>query len=185
MVNQQNSLFFTKTFEMPDKKILILDKTQIQQKVTRIAYQIWEDNLGESSIVLAGIADFGYILADRLKKELETISGIEVILMKIDLDKQSSHLKADTNFSVDRCANKVVVLVDDVLNSGRTLAYGLGIFLDIPLKKLRTAVLVNRSHRIFPVSPDYTGLELATVTKEHVDVFLSADDQTEDAVYLR
>lgn len=168
---------------MPDKKILILDNTQIQQKITRIAYQIWEDNLEETSIVIAGIADYGYILAERLKKSIEEISGIEVILMRIELNKSSSHLQAETNIAIEECANKVVILVDDVLNSGRTLAYGLGVFLDIPLKKLRTAVLVNRSHRIFPVSPDFTGLELATVIREHVDVLLNGNQ--EDAVYLR
>ena len=167
---------------MPDKQILILDKTQIQQKVTRMAYQIWEDNLEESSLVIAGIADYGFILAERLQKELQRISKIEVSLMKIDLDKGSSHLQAATDAEITTCANKVVILVDDVLNSGRTLAYGLGVFLNIPLKKLRTAVLVNRSHRIFPITPDFTGLELATVTKEHVDVFL---DDNRDAVYLR
>jgi len=169
---------------MPDKKILILDKTQIQQKITRMAYQIWEDNLEESTIVVAGIAESGYILAERLKKEIESISGIEVMLMKIELDKFISHLQAETDIQINECANKVVILVDDVLNSGRTLAYGLGVFLDIPLKKLRTAVLVNRSHRIFPVTPDFTGLELATVIKEHVDVLLNSN-QEEDAVYLR
>lgn len=167
---------------MPDKQILILDKTQIQQKVTRMAYQIWEDNLDESNLVIAGIADYGFILAERLQKELQKISKIKVSLMKIDLDKGSSHLEASTDTEITTCANKVVILVDDVLNSGRTLAYGLGVFLNIPLKKLRTAVLVNRSHHIFPITPDFTGLELATVTKEHVDVFL--DDNT-DAVYLR
>ncbi|WP_256012948.1 phosphoribosyltransferase family protein [Desertivirga xinjiangensis] len=169
---------------MADKKILVLDNTQIEQKTTRMAYQIWEDNLEESSLVIAGIADYGYILAERLQKELQQISGIEVQLMKIELDKSSSHLKAITDMKIEQCANKVVILVDDVLNSGRTLAYGLGVFLDIPLKKLRTAVLVNRSHRIFPVTPDFTGLELATVTKEHVDVFLTSNKE-EDTVYLR
>ena len=169
---------------MPDKELLILDKNQIQQKITRMAFQIWEDNLEESSIVIAGIADYGYILAERLKRELEQISGIEVTLMKINLDKLSSHLQAETDVLVEQCSNKVVILVDDVLNSGRTLAYGLGVFLDIPLKKLRTAVLVNRSHRIFPITPDFTGLELATVIKEHVDVLLNGN-HSEDAVYLR
>ena len=170
---------------MPDKKILILDSTQIQQKVTRMAYQIWEDNLEETSIVIAGIANGGYVLAERLKKELEAISGIRVELMRIELDKFISHLQAQTDMQIEECSNKVVVLADDVQNSGRTLAYGLGVFLDIPLKKLRTAVLVNRSHRIFPVSPDFTGLELATVIKEHVDVVLNSSNQAEDAVYLR
>ena len=167
---------------MSDKKILVLDKQQIQQKITRMAYQIWEDNLEETDLIIAGIIDSGYTLAGRLQKELERVSGIKVSLMKITLDKDSSHLEASTDIPVEQCTNKVVVLADDVLNSGRTLAYGLGVFLDTPLKKLRTAVLVNRSHRKFPVSPDFTGLDLATIIKEHVDVVLSAK---EDAVYLR
>ena len=167
---------------MPDKKILVLNKKQIEQKITRMAYQIWEDNLGESELIIAGIIECGYTLAERLQKELKRISGINVILMKITLDKDSSHLQAVTDIPVESCTNKVVVLVDDVLNSGRTVAYGLGVFLDTPLKKLRTAVLVNRSHRKFPVSPDFTGLDLATIIKEHVDVVLSVE---EDAVYLR
>lgn len=167
---------------MPDKKILILDKKQIRQKITRMSYQIWEDNLEESELIIAGIIDSGYTLAKRLQKELQRVSGIKVTLMKISLDKDSSHLKADTDLPVENCTNKVVILVDDVLNSGRTLAYGLGVFLNTPLKKLRTAVLVNRSHRKFPISADFTGLDLATIIKEHVDVILDGD---EDAVYLR
>ncbi|MGV3509360.1 MAG: phosphoribosyltransferase family protein [Sphingobacteriaceae bacterium] len=167
---------------MPERKILILDKKQIQQKITRMAYQIWEDNLEENELIIAGIVNSGYTLAEYLQKEVQKISGIKVTLMKISLDKDISHLKADTDLAIDACSNKVVILVDDVLNSGRTLAYGLGVFLNIPLKKLRTAVLVNRSHRNFPISSDYTGLDLATVIKEHVDVVLSSE---EDAVYLR
>jgi pyrimidine operon attenuation protein/uracil phosphoribosyltransferase len=168
---------------MSDKKVLILNKQQIQQKITRMAYQIWEDNLEEKELVIAGIVNGGYTLAERLKSELERISGIKVTLVKITLDKDISHLQATTDVPVENCSNKVVVIADDVLNSGRTLAYGLGVYLNIPLKKLRTAVLVNRSHRVFPLSPDFTGLDLATVIKEHVDVVLS--DTEDDAVYLR
>jgi pyrimidine operon attenuation protein/uracil phosphoribosyltransferase len=168
---------------MSDKKVLILNKQQIQQKITRMAYQIWEDNLEEKELVIAGIVNGGYTLAERLKSELERISGIRVTLVKITLDKDISHLQATTDVPVENCSNKVVVIADDVLNSGRTLAYGLGVYLNIPLKKLRTAVLVNRSHRVFPLSPDFTGLDLATVIKEHVDVVLS--DTEDDAVYLR
>lgn len=168
---------------MADKKLIILDKKQIQQKITRMAYQIWEDNLEEQEMVIAGIVDCGYILAERLHAELQKISGIKIQLMKISLDKASSHLKADTDIAVESCAGKVVILTDDVLNSGRTLAYGLGVFLNIPLKKLRTAVLVNRSHRTFPISSDFTGLDLSTIIKEHVDVVLS--EKGDDAVYLR
>ena len=169
---------------MPDKKILILDKTQIQQKLNRIAYQIWEDNLEEKELVIAGIAELGFTIAKRLKELIEKISGIKIQLMRIEIDKDSSHLQATTDIPMEQCTGKAVILVDDVLNSGRTLVYGLGVFLDLPLKKIRTAVLVDRSHRIFPVSPDFTGLELATVLKEHVDVILNEETQ-EDAVYLR
>jgi pyrimidine operon attenuation protein/uracil phosphoribosyltransferase len=168
---------------MPEKKILILDNKQIQQKLNRIAYQIWEDNIEEKEIVIAGIAEHGYTIAERLKAILTKISPIEAVLMRIEIDKNSSHLDASTDVPMQLCKNKVLILVDDVLNSGRTLAYGLGVFLDIPLKKIRTAVLINRSHRIFPISPDFTGLELATVLKEHVNVILNGEDG-EEAVYL-
>ena len=99
---------------MPERKILILDKKQIQQKITRMAYQIWEDNLEESELIIAGIVNSGYTLAEYLQKEVQKISGIKVTLMKISLDKDISHLKADTDLAIDACANKVVILVDDV-----------------------------------------------------------------------
>ncbi|MEJ7692354.1 phosphoribosyltransferase family protein [Daejeonella sp.] len=168
---------------MTAKKLLILDKKQIQQKIERMAYEILEDNLNEKEIIMAGIVDKGYTIAKQIKKALESISEIKITLMKIELDKSTTHLQAITDIEVAEASNKVVILVDDVLNSGRTLAYGLGVFLDIPLKKLRTLVLIDRSHRIFPVSPDYTGLELATILKEHVDVVMGVKSEA-DAVYL-
>lgn len=169
---------------MPDKKLLILNKTQIQQKIDRMAYQIWEDNFNETELVIAGIVGCGYILSQRVKSVLEKISDIKVILVKIDLDKKNEHLPVQTDLPVEKCANKVVVMVDDVLNSGRTFSYGMRVFLNVSIKKLRTLVLVDRSHRIFPISTDFTGLEIATVLKEHVDVILDEKGIT-DAVYLR
>jgi pyrimidine operon attenuation protein/uracil phosphoribosyltransferase len=168
---------------MPNKKLLILNKKQIEQRIDRMSYQILEDNLEEKEIIIAGIVDKGYIIAKRLKSVLESISEIKITLMKIEVNKEISHLEANTDLDLAIATNKVVILVDDVLNSGRTLAYGLGVFLDIPLKKLRTLVLIDRSHRNFPVSPDFTGLELATILKEHVDVVLDEKNE-EDAVYL-
>lgn len=168
---------------MPDKQLLILDKTQIQQKINRIAYQIWEDNFTESEIVIAGIVGCGYILSERVKSVIEQISDIKVTLIKITLNKHNIHLPITTDVPVEGCSDKVVVLVDDVLHSGRTLAYGLKIFLHVPLKKMRTMVMVDRSHRIFPVSPDFTGMQLATVLKEHVDFKLDANNEIE-GVYL-
>jgi pyrimidine operon attenuation protein / uracil phosphoribosyltransferase len=169
---------------MATKKITVLNETQIGQKIDRMAFQVLEDNLDEKDLIIAGIVGHGYTLAKRMKEKLEKISSVKVTVMMITLDKDSTHLQAQTDIPIETAANKVVILVDDVLNSGRTLAYGLGVFLSIPLKKIRTMVLIDRSHRVFPVSTDFTGLKLATILKEHVDVVLD-DKGQEDAVYLR
>jgi pyrimidine operon attenuation protein/uracil phosphoribosyltransferase len=168
---------------MADSQLLILDKTQIQQKINRIAYQLLEDNLDEEEIVLAGIWDRGYKLAIRLKAVLEEISTLQVTLLRVDLERQSSSLVSKTDLDEERWRNKVIILVDDVLNSGKTLAYGLGVFLNTPHKKIRTVVLVDRSHKIFPIATDFVGLQMATVLKEHVDVVMDVPG-VEDSVYL-
>ena len=169
---------------MSDKKILILTQQQIQQKIDRIAYQILEDNFDETEILIAGILPRGNHIAQRLKTVLDKIAPFKSRLLTIELDKQSSQLHAKTNFDVQECSDKVIVLVDDVLNSGKTLAYGFGVFLDVPLKKLRTVVLIDRNHKNFPVTTDYAGVALSTVIKEHVDVVIDVEGE-EDAVYLR
>ncbi|GAB1462331.1 phosphoribosyltransferase family protein [Pedobacter sp.] len=168
---------------MPQNQVLILDKKQIQQKINRIAYQILEDNIDEKEIIIAGIWDRGYKLAIRLEKILKEISEFKTTLLRIDLEKQSSKLVAKTDLPESNWKNKVIILVDDVLNSGKTLAYGLGVFLNTPHKKIRTVVLVDRSHKIFPIATDFVGLQLATVLKEHVDVIMDVEGE-EDKVYL-
>jgi pyrimidine operon attenuation protein/uracil phosphoribosyltransferase len=169
---------------MPDKKIIVLNKQQIQQKIDRMAYQVLEDNLDEDEIIIAGILPRGSFVAQRLKAVLDEIAPFKSKVISIDLDKDSSTLNASINVEVQECANKVIILVDDVLSSGKTLAYGLGVFLDVPLKKMRTLVLVDRNHKSFPIATDFTGLALSTVLKEHVEVVLNKTDE-EDAVYLR
>jgi pyrimidine operon attenuation protein/uracil phosphoribosyltransferase len=168
---------------MPTKKLLILNQQQIQQKIDRIAYQILEDNFDEEEILIAGILPRGNHIAARLKKILDEIAPFKSKLLTIEIDKQSSSLQAKINFEVNDCSNKAVILVDDVLNSGKTLAYGFGVFLNVRLKKLRTAVLIDRNHKNFPMTTDYAGMALSTVIKERVDVFLTENDK-EDAVYL-
>jgi pyrimidine operon attenuation protein/uracil phosphoribosyltransferase len=168
---------------MSEKKLLILNSQQIQQKIDRIAYQVLEDNFDEQEIILAGILPRGNFIAERLKAILDKIAPFKTTLMTIELDKTSSSLNVNTDTAIDQCSNKVVVVVDDVLNSGKTLAYGFGVFLDVPLKKLRTVVLVDRNHKSFPVTTDYAGIALSTVLKEHVEVVLE-EEGFEDAVYL-
>ena len=168
---------------MPDK-LLILNKQQIQQKIDRIAYQIQEDNFDEKEIVIAGMLPRGGFLAARLKKVLDEIAPFKSKLLTIDLDRFSSSLNAKVDFDVNVCIDKVVILVDDVLHSGKSLAYGFGVFLDVPLKKLRTVVLIDRNHKKFPITTDYSGIALSTILKQHIDVVLS-ESGDEDAVYLR
>ncbi len=170
--------------ESASKKLLILNKQQIQQKIDRIAYQILEDNFDEEEVLLAGMLPRGGHLAKRIKNVLDEIAPFKSTLVSIEIDRLSSSLDAKIDFELEECNNKVVILVDDVLNSGKSLAYGFGVFLDAPLKKLRTVVLVDRNHKNFPVNTDYAGIALSTIIKQHIDVVLDEDGQ-EDAVYLR
>ncbi len=162
-------------------KNLVLTDAQIRQKIRRVAYQIFENNFHEIEIVLAGIDGQGYGLAELIGKELGTIASLKVTLAKIVIDKQSpqkSEVQVDT--SSGDLAKKVIVLIDDVLNTGRTLAYAMKPFLSIDVKKIEVAVLVNRSNPLFPIQPNYTGYDLSTTMADHVEVVLGK----KSAVYL-
>ncbi|HEY8513180.1 MAG TPA: phosphoribosyltransferase family protein [Cyclobacteriaceae bacterium] len=166
---------------MTTEKSLILDSRQVKQKIKRMAFEIYENHFKEKSLVLAGIDGQGYVLAKLLAKELESISPITIQLAKVSLDKfapQQSDVTVDADLKTFR--KKSIVLVDDVLNTGRTFAYGLKPFLSIEVKGIETAVLVNRSHPQFPIYATYTGYELSTTIDEHVEVQLGK----ETAVYL-
>jgi pyrimidine operon attenuation protein/uracil phosphoribosyltransferase len=155
---------------------LVLNSQQVQRRVDRMAWEIYELNLEEKEIIIAGIAHRGYLLAEGIARRIREISPMEVKLVSIKLDKD--HL-IDTEVacseSLDMMIGKVVVLVDDVLNSGGTLIYGARYFLNTPLKKLMTAVLVARSHKRYPIQADVTGLSLATSMKEHVEVRIETE----------
>ena len=166
---------------MVAEKSLILDDRQVQQKIRRMAFEIYEHNFKEKSIVIAGIEGQGYVLAALLIKQVQLISPLEITLVKVTLDKVSPSQSGVTlDCDVKSLKKKCIILVDDVLNTGRTFAYGMKPFLDVEVKKIETAVLVNRSHTLFPIYPQYTGFELATTIKDHVEVNLGK----ETAVYL-
>lgn len=155
------------------EKSLVLDSKQINQKITRIAFEIYENNFKEKTLVFAGIDGQGYNFAQLLAQEVEQISEIKTAVVKVILDKQSTQLgDVSIDISEKELKKKVIILVDDVLNTGRTLAYGLKPFLQLEIKKLEVAVLVNRSHSLFPVLPTYTGYDLATTLTDHVQVTL-------------
>ena len=168
---------------MPDKKLLILNQQQIKQKIDRIAYQILEDNFDEKEILIAGMLPRGTYIAQRLKTILDEIAPFKSKLLTLDVDRNSTSLNAKYDFDITECNNKVVILVDDVLNSGKALAYGFGVFLNAPLKKLRTVVLIDRNHKSFPIKTDYAGIALSTIIKDHIEVVLDQEGM-EDSVYL-
>lgn len=159
-------------------KTLVLNHKQIQQKIIRIAYEIYERNVAEQGVVVAGITGMGYVLSGLLVEKLREISPLKVDQIKILLDKTAVVLGEVTlseNLDFD---GKCVIVVDDVLNTGRTLVYALQPFLREPVRKVEIAVLVNRSHKLFPVTPDYTGYELATTLSEHITVYLDPVNST-------
>ena len=155
------------------EKTLVLNKQQLQQKIDRLAWQIYEQNYKEKEIIIAGIANRGVLIAKKIAKKLTEISAIKVKLATIKLDKDNPFYKdIEVDISEKDYKNKVLILVDDVLNSGKTLMYGAKYFLSVPLKKLSTIVLVDRNHNRFPIKADFVGLSLSTTLKEHISVEL-------------
>lgn len=151
---------------------VILNHNEINHKIRRIAFQIYESNVNETEVVLAGIDKNGYMLAKKLKTALQKISEINPVLCKVTIDKKQPWENIKTSIAPENYKNKSLVLVDDVLNSGTTLIYGVKHFLDVPLKQFKTAVLVNRNHKKYPVKADYKGISLSTSLHEHVNVVL-------------
>ncbi len=153
------------------KRTLILDQAAISQKTRRIAYQIVEDNYDEKEIIMLGIDGTGYEYAQLLKKEIESISEITIKLLSLKLDKQKplSHPIAISGptLSLD---NKVILLVDDVANTGKTMYYALKPVMEFSPRKVQVAVLVDRQHKLFPISSDFVGLSLSTTMQEHIRV---------------
>ena len=162
-------------------KNIILTQQEIEHKTRRIAYQIYETFADEKEVVLAGIASNGYIFAEKLATMLESISDLKVILCEVKINKLQPQESIHTSLAPNEYANKCLVLVDDVLNSGTTLIYGVKHFLEVPLKKFKTAVLVDRNHKKYPVKADFKGLSLSTSLQEHIQVVF---DETGEYAYL-
>jgi len=155
----------------------ILNHQQIQQKLNRMAWQIYEANYQETELVMAGINGNGYKLAERLAIILESISTCKVILSEVVIDKKAPfNSPISVGLEEAEYSDKVVILVDDVLNSGKTMIYGVKHFLQAPVKKINTAALVDRKHHRFPIRVDYAGLVLSTSIKDHIQVELGNED---------
>jgi pyrimidine operon attenuation protein/uracil phosphoribosyltransferase len=159
----------------------ILDHQEVAHKIKRIAYQIYETFVDEEEIVIAGIASNGYVFAEKIAETLQSITPIKVLLCEVFIDKQDPTQPITTSIPSENYKNKGLILVDDVLNSGTTLVYGVRHFLDVPLKKFKTAVLVDRNHKKYPVKADFKGVSLSTSLFEHVTVVFEKDS---DHAYL-
>ncbi|MCH7785629.1 MAG: phosphoribosyltransferase [Bacteroidetes bacterium] len=149
---------------------IILNKIQITHKIRRIAYQIYENNVNEEEVIIAGILENGYLFARKLKTAVENISSIKVTLCKVEIDKKKPTNSIQTSLKPEDYKNKSLLLVDDVLHSGTTLIYGVKHFLEVPLKQFKTAVLVDRNHKKYPIKADFKGISLSTSLNENVAV---------------
>jgi pyrimidine operon attenuation protein/uracil phosphoribosyltransferase len=151
----------------------ILNQEISQRKMLRMAYEILENNYEENELILAGIRESGSVIARNIQKLLHEIKNISTELLMVTLDKKFPEevvLSKPISFE-----NKVVILIDDVSNSGKTLLYALKPFLSSHPKKIQTLVLVERTHKAFPVKPDYVGLSVATTLQEHIYVEVDGD----------
>ncbi len=161
----------------------ILNERQIQQKVKRLAYQILEQNYSEQEIILAGINNNGMEFAEMLLQELLQITDIPITLTRIQLSPAaplSSGIKLE--IPVEQITDNVVIIVDDVANTGRTIFYATKPLMETLPKKVEVAVLIDRKHKSFPIRVDYVGLSLATTLKEDIDVQIREVD--EKSVFL-
>ena len=169
-------------FALMTTKSKILDVQEIDQKLKRLSWQVYEQNSAEKEIIVVGISERGLILANKLATHLQEISKIKTKIAHLELDKDSPYNKeVDLNLEEKDYANRVVILVDDVLNSGKTLMYAAKHFLTTPLIRLAIMVLVDRNHNRYPIKADYIGLSLATTLQEYINVKLKGADK---GVYL-
>jgi pyrimidine operon attenuation protein/uracil phosphoribosyltransferase len=163
-------------------KNIILTHQEIEHKIKRIAYQIYETFVDEEEIVIAGIATNGFIFAQKIATALHEIASLKIALCEVTVNKTQPDLAIQTSLSKEEYANKGLILVDDVLNSGTTLIYAVRHFLDVPLTKFKTAVLVDRNHKKYPVKADFKGISLSTSLLEHVSVVF--DENGKNSAYL-
>ena len=156
-------------------KNYILTQAVAEKKLRRMAYEILENNPGEEQLILAGIRESGSAIARNIQRLLQEITGnrLKTRLITITLDKKEpGPVTLSESLSFD---GQVIVVIDDVANSGKTLLYAMKPFLESHPRKIECLVLVERSHKAFPIQPDYTGLSLSTTLQEHIYVEVEGD----------
>lgn len=164
-------------------RTIVLDKSQIKAKINRIVHQIHEQCYTQDEIIICGVLDgHGQTIADRITKELKSISDLKIISCTILINKEDP-LADPIQLSIQPqdYANKTIIIVDDVSNSGKTLMYAAKHFMDEPIKAIHPIVLVDRNHSRYPVKPSFVGMTVSTTMQDHINVEIT---DTEEAVYL-
>ena len=162
-------------------EIKILDHVQISQKILRLSWEIYENNFDDENIFLVGIGDKGHLIANIVNDNLRKISNLKPNVSKISFNREKPYDEISLSISSNEYKYKSVVLIDDVLYSGRTLMYCSKAFLNTPVKKMSVLVLVDRNHNTYPIKANYVGLSLSTTLNEYIRVDLSSNDK---GVYL-
>ena len=162
---------------------VVLNKTQIDQKIMRLAHQILENSLEEKTIFIAGIFGNGMRIAKELGRIIQENSDHQVTVFEIKMNKEQPLNEAITiSIDANLLLNGFIVLVDDVINSGSTMQYALMKLLEKPVKAIKTVSLVDRRHRRYPIKSDFVGITLSTTMKERVEMDLDKEDYFADLV---
>ncbi len=176
----------------PKEKALILDKAGIERALTRIAHEILEKNKGARELVLVGIQRGGVHIAKRLAARIKQIEGVEPPVGSLDITmyrddlatRKSQPVPQATDITFD-IQGRMMVLVDDVIFTGRTIRAALNSIMDYGRPRcIQLAVLVDRGHRELPIRADFVGKNLPTSAKEKVEVMLVEDGGDEKVVIL-
>ena len=167
-----------------NKEQIILTSLQVEQKLQRIARQLIEEHYDKKEIIIIGVSTRGVKIANKIYTILNKISKLDIkfIILTIDKDNPNEN-KILLSEDRDCLTNKTVILIDDVLNSGKTLIHAASFLLKANLLQLSTVVLVDRRHRLFPIRADFVGMTLSTTLKEHITVSELSENNFE--VYLK
>mgnify|MGYP001462076107 CR=1 FL=1 len=153
----------------------ILNSKQIEQKTERIAYEIYENSFDENILFIGGVKGNGFEFAERLIEKLIQIAGESyphgIRLFEVSVNKSNPlNHSIDLSLADSELENASIILVDDVINSGSTLLHATAKILQQNVKTIKTAILVNRTHRRFPILADYVGLDITTTLQDNIVV---------------
>ena len=151
----------------------ILSHIKIEQKINRIAHQLLENTIGQETVFILGIEGNGFYFAEKLAEVMRLHSSEKIQVIKITINKEEPwNNEINLSCNQEELKNHFIILVDDVINSGKTMQYALTEILKFPTKSIKTATLVDRKHRRFPIKADFVGMSLSTTLKDRVEIDL-------------